>query len=267
MAAIRCTRQDQDDVRKIVSDGGSRILVAFRANLGVEPQLYEVESFDRASNTFTMRHPAIEARLRSQAFASNLYIGEHTREIGDPLLDLLRGMGRSTVPYMARRPDRTFRVAGAPRSPERGFGDLRRGRVALPLGVTRIPAAVSSPKPLPSGACSHSVIPLGGSPRPSSPTFRGGPLSPGIWTLAGLGAPGFGPPVYPSSRGPVPAPMPYLPLPRGPPPPVAAGTGPFPTLAVPAATLDNLQCALWSSGCNLKLGRCGLRGGAVGPTF
>jgi hypothetical protein len=77
--------------------------MAFRASLGVEPQLYEVESFHRTSNTYTLKHPVTEARLRSQAFASDLYIGEHTREIGDPILDPLRGVEKSTAPYTSEK--------------------------------------------------------------------------------------------------------------------------------------------------------------------
>jgi hypothetical protein len=152
MVAIRCTRQDQDDVRKIVTEGGPRILkgqlMASRASLGVEPQLFEVESYDRTSNTFVLQHPVSKVKLHSQPFASDLYIGENTREIGNSVLELLRGVGRSTAPYMARRPERIFRVAGAPRSPERGFADRRRERAVSPLIRASSPAIVSAPPPV-----------------------------------------------------------------------------------------------------------------------
>lgn len=133
MAPLICTRADQQDVRKIIKEGGPRILIGqsmvYRANLGSKPQFYEVRSYDRHSNTFTLVHPGTNVELRTGAFRSDLYIGERSREIGDPILDVIEGARISTVPYMMRRPDRILE-ASPPRSPVREVGDPRPPRGA-----------------------------------------------------------------------------------------------------------------------------------------
>jgi hypothetical protein len=93
MKPLICTRADQQGVQKSIKEGGPRILlgqsVVYRANLENEPRFYENLSYDRAANTFTPIHHATREKLRSGAFSSNIYNGEGSREIGNPILVLL----------------------------------------------------------------------------------------------------------------------------------------------------------------------------------
>jgi hypothetical protein len=57
-----------------------------------------------------------QSGLRSEVFVSDLYIGEASREIGDPVLDLLNGVKINPAPYLARRPLQVFRASGSPES-------------------------------------------------------------------------------------------------------------------------------------------------------
>jgi hypothetical protein len=67
MAPLFCTRADQQDVRKIIKEGGSRILLGqsmvFKASLGSEPRFYEVRSYDRTTNTYRLVHPGTNDEL------------------------------------------------------------------------------------------------------------------------------------------------------------------------------------------------------------
>lgn len=74
MATIRITREDQADVQKIIDRGGPRILigqlVAYRPAVGADPQLFEVDSYNRHLDTFVLQHPVTKVKLRARAYPS-----------------------------------------------------------------------------------------------------------------------------------------------------------------------------------------------------
>jgi hypothetical protein len=104
MAAIRISRADQADLRKIIDRGGPRILigqlVAYRPALVADPQLFEVDIYDGHSDSFVLQHPVTGVKLRARALPSDLYIGEGSREDNDPILGLLNGVGINPAPYL-----------------------------------------------------------------------------------------------------------------------------------------------------------------------
>jgi hypothetical protein len=217
MAPLICTREDQQDVRKIIKEGGPRILLGqrmvFRANLGSKPRFYNVYSYDRSTNTFTLVDPATNEKLRSGAFPSDLYIGEKSREIGGPILGLIRVTRISTAPYMKSRPNWIYE-ASPPRSPARGRDDPRRADCAPPVSG---PPALVVPRPVSLSAAmspaSLLAAPLGGpgGPPPSLPTPPSYP--PGFGPIPPWGPPGFVPPPRPFSGAPYPGVPPFPPPP------------------------------------------------------
>jgi hypothetical protein len=72
MAAIRISRQDHEDIQTVIAEGGPRILigqlVAYRPVEGADPQLFEVDSYNRHSDTFVLQHPVTKVKLRARTY-------------------------------------------------------------------------------------------------------------------------------------------------------------------------------------------------------
>jgi hypothetical protein len=248
MAAIRITRQDQSDVRCILDRGGPWILLgqmAFRPDPRADPLLYEVVHYDRTSDTYRLLDPVSNLQLRFNVFAADLYIGEDSREMGDPILELLDGSRINPAPYLKRRPDRVMR-ASPPKSPARGFRGPRRE-----MGAS-LPRRLATPPPPPAAARPPAVVtpamspasllsaPLVGPRGPYPPSYP-----PGFAPPPYRGPPGFGFPSHPYPGGPgfapCPAPGAFPPLPAGPPPASVVMPSPSPGLASGDPALVDLQ--------------------------
>lgn len=243
MAAIRITRADQSDMQRILNRGGPRILigqqVAYRPADAVDAHLYEVDSYDSQSDTFVLWFPGTRNRLRARAVPSELHIGENCRERGDPILELLHGVGINPSPCLVRGPDR-LRRSPPPRSPGRGFAGPRPPAASPPR---RPPAAAPFPPfaggpPPAMGPAALMSAPLAGARGPAP--FPGGPVTP----------PGFGPMppwgtlYYPPGAPYAPAPLAYPPLPRGPPPAAFVPPSSPSASAVVDPTLAELRSAV-----------------------
>jgi hypothetical protein len=166
MAAIRITREDQADVQRIITEGEPRILigqlVAYKSPEVGFPQLFEVDSYDRHTDTFVLQHPVTKVKLRSRALPSELHIGERSRGDENPILELLEGVEINPAPHLIRRPIRGFR-ASPPRSPDRATEPRRRARAPSP---SRFPGAPAY------------APPVGGPPAAMSPAaLMSGPLA------------------------------------------------------------------------------------------
>jgi hypothetical protein len=246
--------------------------MVFKANSGVEPQFYEVFSYDRTSNSNTLQHPVTKENLRLSAFPSDLYIGEACRDIGDPILDMLHGVGASIAPYMIRRNSRTYR-ASPPISPDRGFNEPRREPPA-----SSPPAFAVAPRPVAlSAAMSPATLVSSPPAGPSGPPF----FPPGVPpSRSSLFPPGYGPPPAWGSLGHL-APMmpfpgasfrgypPHPPLPSGPPPsapvdPSVVATSWDPALADLRHMVEQLQSETREIRSGSTTGRSSLSAYAVG---
>lgn len=66
-------------------------LMAYRPNLGSDPELFEAYRYNKESNTYTLQNPPTPDRVRSHPFPSNLYIGEGCRESNLPHYRVVEG--------------------------------------------------------------------------------------------------------------------------------------------------------------------------------
>jgi hypothetical protein len=244
MTAIRISWDDQADLKRIINRGGPRILigqlVAYRPAVEANPQLFEIDSYDRHSDTFVLQHPVTRVKLRARALPSDLHIGEGSREENNTILELLRGVGINPAPYICRRPaDRLFRPP-SPRSPDRGRGGPRRAPPTSPAcGFPPAAPFVTRPGGPPPAMAPASLMraPLAG-PRGSGPMGQEGiPHPPGFGPMPPWGTL-YHPPRFLSG------PPPYPPLPPG--PPSASPVPPFPASgsAVPDPSLAELRSAV-----------------------